>query len=60
MRKKGENSAKRAGKPAIPPDENNDFTLDIESQSVPLSDFAAKSRLSLGVGRSRCRTILSR
>jgi hypothetical protein len=32
MRKKGENSAKRAGKPAIPPDENNDFTLGVESQ----------------------------
>jgi hypothetical protein len=26
MREKGENSAKRAGKAAIPPDENNDFT----------------------------------
>jgi len=26
MRKKGENSDKRAGKAAIPPDENNDFT----------------------------------
>jgi hypothetical protein len=26
MRKKGENSVKRAGKAAIPPDENNDFT----------------------------------
>jgi hypothetical protein len=26
MRKKGENSVKRAGKAAIPPDENNDVT----------------------------------
>jgi len=26
MRKKGENSVKRAGKATIPPDENNDFT----------------------------------
>jgi hypothetical protein len=35
MRKKGENSVKRAGKSAITPDENNDFTLGVESQSVP-------------------------
>jgi hypothetical protein len=32
MRKKGENSVKWAGKSAIPPDENNDFTLGVESQ----------------------------
>jgi hypothetical protein len=36
MRKKGENSFKCAGKSAIPPDKNNDFTLGVESQSVPL------------------------
>jgi hypothetical protein len=27
MRKKGENSAKCAGKSALPPDENNGFTI---------------------------------
>jgi hypothetical protein len=32
MRKKGENSVNRAGKSAIPPDKNNDFTLGVESQ----------------------------
>jgi hypothetical protein len=32
MRKKGENSVKCAGKSAIPPDKNNDFTLGVESQ----------------------------
>jgi hypothetical protein len=37
MRKKGENSVKCAGKAAIPPDENNDFTLGVESQTLPLS-----------------------
>jgi hypothetical protein len=32
VRKKGENSVKCAGKSAIPPDKNNDFTLAVESQ----------------------------
>ena len=32
MRKKGENSFKCAGKSAIPPDKNNDFTFGVESQ----------------------------
>ena len=36
MRKKGENSVNGAGKAAIPPDENNDFTLGAESQAFPL------------------------
>jgi hypothetical protein len=30
MRKKGENSSKCAGKSALPPDENNGFTIDRE------------------------------
>jgi hypothetical protein len=34
MRKKGENSFKCAGKSAIPPDKNNDFTLGVESQTL--------------------------
>jgi hypothetical protein len=34
MRKKGENSVKCAGKAAIPPDENNDFTLGVEKSNV--------------------------
>ena len=38
MRKKGENSFKCAGKSAFPPDENNDFTLGVESQSAHLAD----------------------
>jgi hypothetical protein len=38
MRKKGENSVKCAGKSAFPPDENNDFTLGVESQSAHLAD----------------------
>src|SRR5271157_4342132 len=38
MRKEGENSVKCAGKSAIPPDENNDSTLGVESQTLsPLS-----------------------
>jgi hypothetical protein len=32
MREKGENNVKCAGKSAIPPDENDDFTLGVESQ----------------------------
>jgi hypothetical protein len=39
MRKRGENSVKPAGKPAIPPDDNNDFTLGVESQSFHLAAF---------------------
>ena len=35
MRKKGENNVKCAGKSAIPPDENNDFTPGVESQTFP-------------------------
>jgi hypothetical protein len=35
MRKKGENSVKWAGKSAIPPDANDDFTLGVESQYSP-------------------------
>jgi hypothetical protein len=35
MRKKGENNVKCAGKSAIPPDENNDFTAGVESQTFP-------------------------
>ena len=34
MRKKGENSVKSAGKSAFPPDENNGFTLGVESQTL--------------------------
>ena len=30
MRKEGENSVERARKAAIPPNENNDFTIGIE------------------------------
>jgi hypothetical protein len=59
MRKKGENSVKCAGKSAIPPDENNDFTIGVESQSVPLSDFASPSRLFCD-GRSCCSNDSSR
>jgi hypothetical protein len=40
MRKKAENSVKRAGKSAIPPDENNDFTPGVQSQSFPPCDFS--------------------
>jgi hypothetical protein len=41
MRKTGENSVKRAGKSAIPPDKNNDFTL-VSKVNNPshLDDFA--------------------
>src|SRR5450631_755822 len=41
MRKKGENSVNRAGKSAIPPDEDNDFTLGVESQTFQPVAFAA-------------------
>jgi hypothetical protein len=34
MRKKVENNVRCAGKAAIPPDENDDFTLGVESQNV--------------------------
>ena|ERR1700691_835361 len=34
MRNKGGNSVKCAGKSALPPDENNDFTLGVESQTL--------------------------
>jgi len=34
MRKKGENSVKCAGKSAIPPGENDDSTLGVESQTL--------------------------
>jgi hypothetical protein len=47
MRKKGENSVKCAGKSAIPPDKNNDFTLGGESQSVP---SCGSGRLSISTG----------
>jgi len=33
MRKKGENSSKCAGKSALPPDENNGFTIDREKEN---------------------------
>ena len=33
MRKKGENSFKCAGKSALPPDENNGFTIDREKEN---------------------------
>jgi hypothetical protein len=45
MRKKGENSVKCAGKSAIPPDENNDFTLGVESQTFPPCCLRCPSRL---------------
>jgi hypothetical protein len=32
MRKKGENNVNFAGKSAIPPDKNDNFTLGVESQ----------------------------
>jgi hypothetical protein len=32
MRKKGENNVNFAGKSAIPPDKNNDFTVGAQSQ----------------------------
>jgi hypothetical protein len=35
MRKKGENNVKCAGKSAIPPAGNNDFTPGVESQTFP-------------------------
>jgi len=45
MRKKGENSVNRAGKSAIPPDNNNDFTLGVESQTFPACCLRCPSRL---------------
>jgi hypothetical protein len=45
MRKKGENSVKCAGKSAFPPDENNDFTLGVESQTFPPCCLRCPSRL---------------
>jgi hypothetical protein len=33
MRKKGENSVERAGKDALSPDNDNDFTVDVKSQN---------------------------
>jgi hypothetical protein len=45
MRTKGENSVKCAGKSAIPPDENNDFTLAAESQTFPHCWFRRPARL---------------
>ena len=57
MRKKGENSVKCAGKSAIPPDENNDFTLGVESQTFPPCCLRCLSRLSCGGSRSCCSEI---
>jgi hypothetical protein len=50
MRRKGENSVKCAGKSAFPPDENNDFTLGIESQTW-LGLLAFDIKHSDGCGR---------
>jgi hypothetical protein len=41
MRKKGENSVKCAGKSAIPPDKNNDFTLVSKVKHSHPAAFAA-------------------
>jgi hypothetical protein len=47
MRKNGENNVNLAGKSAIPPDRNNDFTVDVESQTIipPLPIAITRSRL---------------
>jgi hypothetical protein len=42
MREKGENNVKCAGKSAIPPDENDDFTLGVESQPVESKRHCAR------------------
>jgi len=44
MRKKGENSVKRTGKAAIPPDKSDDFTLWRRSQTARYRGHVAMTR----------------